>query len=76
MKTTKEEKKYKKRYNIWHLFGSHKYTECIEYGDYGLGGETKIEFSSPWALLGTRYTRYLYSLSMSTMWKKVLDAKI
>ena len=49
---------YKKKYNLWHILGSHKHTECIEYGDYGLGGETKIEYSNPWALFGTKYTRY------------------
>ena len=48
----------KKKYNLWHILGFRKYTRCIEYGDYGLGGETKIEYSNPWALFGTRYTRY------------------
>jgi hypothetical protein len=54
----KDTKVKEKKWNIWHILGFHKYTKCIEYGDCGLGGETKIEFSSPWAMWGTRYTRY------------------
>lgn len=51
-------KKYSKRWNLWHIIGIHKYQNCIEYGDYGLGGETKIEYSSPWSLFGTLYNHY------------------
>jgi len=47
-----------KKWNIWHILGHHKYKNCIEYGDYGLGGETEIRFSSPWAMFGVRYTHY------------------
>ena len=49
----------KKKWNIFHMLGLHKYTNCIEFGDYGLGGETKIEYSNPWSLFGVRYTRYV-----------------
>lgn len=47
-----------KRWNLWHILGLHKYARCIEYGDYGLGGEIKIEYNNPWSLFAVKYTRY------------------
>jgi len=49
----------KKKYNLWHILGFHKYLNCIEFNDYGLGGDTKTEYSNPWSLFAIRYTRYL-----------------
>ena len=38
--------------------GMHNFTRCEEYGDFGMGGETKVDYNSPWAMFGTKYTRY------------------
>lgn len=49
---------YSKKYNLWHLLGFHNCSNAIEFGDFGLGGETKIEYDSPWSVFGTKYTHY------------------
>lgn len=44
--------------NIKCLLGFHPYLKCEPYNPYGLEPETRITFSSPWALFGTRETQY------------------
>lgn len=62
------QREIKKKWNIWHILGMHDYTNCVEYGDYGLGGETKIEYNFPWALFGTKYTKYQCTDCGRTFW--------
>ncbi len=40
------------------LFCSHPALSSSEVGDYGLGGETRIIYTSPWTLFGTKEIHY------------------
>jgi len=51
-------KEYPKKWKIGHILGFHNHLKCVEYNDFGLGGETKIEYPNPWSLFGIKYTHY------------------
>ena len=55
------------------LFCSHSRLNSTEVNDYGMGGEERIVYSSPWALFGTKLKHYKCSKCEGTYWETPYD---